>query len=139
MNPEQSVSREAVTRLLSRVSGGDAAAVNDLLPLVYGELRARAGSYFRSQPANHTLQPTALVHEAFLKLVNAPDGRWNDRAHFCAVAATAMRQILTDHARRRAAKERAQDERANATQMLTPSSNNALDGVRMNGPMQRKC
>ena len=70
------------------------------MPLVYDELRAVAGSYFRQQPEDHTLQPTALVNEAFIKLVATKAG-WKDRAHFLAVAATAMRQILVDHARKR--------------------------------------
>lgn len=89
------------TNLLQRISNGDRDAANELLPLVYSELRNRASLYFRNQPANHTLQPTALVHEAYLKLVDSRDAQWTDRTHFCAVAATAMRQILIDHARRR--------------------------------------
>ncbi len=79
------------THMLRRVSGGDSAAAEELLPLVYQELRARAGAYFRGQPADHTLQPTALVHEAYVKLVRSPSAEWHSRAHFCAVAATAMR------------------------------------------------
>jgi len=71
----------------------------ELLEAVYSELRAIAGSYFKSQDMNHTLQPTALVHEAFLKLVGSKATSWEGRAHFIAVAAMAMRQILTDHAR----------------------------------------
>ncbi len=88
------------TRVLRELEAGDATAAERLLPLVYGELRALAGSYFRSQRDSHTLQPTALVHEAFLRLIQQPAGQWQDRAHFFAVAATAMRQILTDYARR---------------------------------------
>ncbi|MBK8270870.1 MAG: sigma-70 family RNA polymerase sigma factor [Planctomycetes bacterium] len=89
------------TTLLRRISDGDRDAANDLLPLVYADLRERASLYFRNQPADHTLQPTALVHEAYLKLIDSRDAKWHDRTHFCAVAATAMRQILIDHARRR--------------------------------------
>ncbi|MSP61769.1 MAG: RNA polymerase subunit sigma-70 [Myxococcales bacterium] len=69
-----------------------------LLPLVYAQLRKIAGSYFRGRNAAHTLQPTALVHEAFLRLVRQDPESIHDRDHFIAVAATAMRQILTDHA-----------------------------------------
>lgn len=76
------------------------------MPLVYAELRALAGSYFRHQRSDQTLQPTALVHEAFLRLVDQTAVQWNDRAHFFAVAATAMRQILADHARRRRSQKR---------------------------------
>ncbi len=97
------------TVLLARVGAGDSAAAHELLPLVYEQLRAMAGSYFRGQPSDHTLQPTALVHEAYLKLVHVPDGNWEDRMHFCAVAATAMRQILHDRARRRRAAKRGGD------------------------------
>jgi RNA polymerase sigma-70 factor, ECF subfamily len=78
----------------------------ELVKEVYTKLRALAGSYFRGQPGAHTLQPTALVHEAFLKLAAVDPASWNDRSHFLAVAATAMRQILTDHARRRKAEKR---------------------------------
>ncbi|MCG8404096.1 MAG: sigma-70 family RNA polymerase sigma factor [Phycisphaerales bacterium] len=123
---ETSGSSTEVTRLLALVRDGDEGAVNDLLPLVYGELRARAAAYFRNQRSGHTLQPTALVHEAFLKLVHSPSQNWTDRAHFCAVAATAMRQILTDHARRRASGQRAVGEHA-ATLMQTPSERSSVD------------
>lgn len=100
----------------------------ELLPLVYEELRARAGAYFRGQPGNHTLQPTAVVHEAYLKLVKDPGAQWNGRAHFCAVAATAMRQILTDHARRRRLAEGARrDHAAGATMIETPSHTSGID------------
>lgn len=87
-----------VTRLLVEMSQGDSNAAGRLLPLVYDELRNLAASYFRRQRADHTLQPTALVHEAFLKLIDQTQARWNDRAHFFAVAATAMRHILVNHA-----------------------------------------
>lgn len=89
------------TILLRRLSEGDADAASELLPLIYSELRGLAGGYFRNQPADHTLQPTALVHEAFLRLIDHSEEKWNGRAHFFAVAATAMRQILVDSARRR--------------------------------------
>lgn len=94
------------TQLLSRLNDGDAAAADRLLSLIYEELRALAGSFFRGQPADHTLQPTALVHEAFIRLIDQSAVQFNDRAHFFAVAATAMRQILTDHARRTASQKR---------------------------------
>lgn len=102
------VSDEA-TQALAALSRGEEQAAQRLLPLVYGELRALAGSYFRRQRSDHTLQPTALVHEAFVRLVDQTGVHWKDRAHFFAIAATAMRQILTDHARRRAALKRGGD------------------------------
>jgi RNA polymerase sigma factor (TIGR02999 family) len=97
---------ENVTLLLAEAGRGDAAASARLMELVYGELRGLAGGYARRQRADHTLQPTALVHEAFMKLVDENATPWNDRAHFFAVAATAMRQILTDHARAKQAQKR---------------------------------
>jgi RNA polymerase sigma factor (TIGR02999 family) len=87
-----------------------------------------AGAMMRGQSAAHTLQPTALVHEAYLKLVRAPDTSWQNKAHFCAVAATAMRQILINHARRRAAAQRARDEKeARKTRLLSPSNHTTVD------------
>ncbi|TAJ04396.1 MAG: sigma-70 family RNA polymerase sigma factor [Planctomycetota bacterium] len=81
-------------------------AAQRLLPLVYDDLRALARSYFAAQPADHTLQPTALVHEAYFRLVKAPDVSWSGRAHFFAVAAKAMRQILVNDAEARQAHKR---------------------------------
>jgi len=90
-----------VTRLLGELSSGDDSAAGRLLPLVYDELRRLAGAYFHEERADHTLQPTALVHEAFLRLVDEPDSRWESRAHFYRVAARAMRRVLVNHARDR--------------------------------------
>jgi RNA polymerase sigma factor (TIGR02999 family) len=81
-------------------------AVQRLLPLVYDDLKALARSYFAAQPPDHTLQPTALVHEAYFRLVKAPEVSWSGRAHFFAVAAKAMRQILINHAEARHAGKR---------------------------------
>lgn len=94
-----------VTQLLNRVRDGDSAAANQLFPLVYADLRSVALKYFRDQPSDHTLQPTALVHEAFLRMIGN-DGKWQDRVHFFAVAATAMRQILVNYAEARGAQKR---------------------------------
>jgi RNA polymerase sigma-70 factor, ECF subfamily len=88
-----------VTRLLAAYNGGDQQALEQLLPLVYHELRKLAGSYLRRERADHTLEPTALVHEAYLRLVNQ-EIEWQNRAHFFGVAAQMMRRILVDHARR---------------------------------------
>src|SRR5262245_2507265 len=94
-----------LTRLLGEMGRGDSSAANELYPLVYADLRSMALRYFRDQPSDHTLQPTALVHEAFLKLVRH-SGQWNDRVHFLAVAATSMRQILVNYAVARSAQKR---------------------------------
>lgn len=101
--------RSTPTILLDRLNNGEQEASEQLLPLVYAELRALAGSHFRGQPVNHTLQPTALVHEAYLRMIDSPSERWQSRDHFFAVAALAMRQILTDSARRRKALKRGGD------------------------------
>jgi RNA polymerase sigma factor (TIGR02999 family) len=95
-----------VTRILTAIEAGDQLASEKLLPLVYDQLRALAGSYFRSQKGAHTLEPTALVHEAFVRLIDRSGEGWADESHFLAVAAIAMRQILTDHARKRRAAKR---------------------------------
>ena len=98
-------SDQSITQILTELSEGDGSAAERLLPQVYEELRALAAAFFQRQPRNHTLQPTALVHEAFVRLVGS-DADWNSRKHFFDVAAMAMRQLLTDHARRRAADKR---------------------------------
>jgi RNA polymerase sigma factor (TIGR02999 family) len=96
-SPEEMTSR--VTILLDRLRQGEHAALDELMPLVYGELRRIAQSFFRGQRPGHTLQPTALVNEAFVKLFERAQPEFSDRAHFLAVMARAMRQVLVDHAR----------------------------------------
>lgn len=92
-----------VTRLLSAINGGHTKAADELLPLVYDSLRRMAGAHMSHEPPGHTLQPTALVHEAYLRLVGASDMKWHGRGHFFAAAATAMRRILVERARRKMA------------------------------------
>jgi RNA polymerase sigma factor (TIGR02999 family) len=92
-------SSHQVTQLLSDWSRGDPKAREELMPLVYGELRRLAQSYLRRERSDHTLQATALVHEAYLRLVEQNDVQWNNRGHFFAITAQAMRRILVDHAR----------------------------------------
>jgi len=99
-------SHSPVTQLLSRWNQGDPAARDALVSIVYQELRRVARKCLASQPSDHTLQPTALVHEAYLRLVKAGSVNWQGRVHFFAVSATIMRQILVDHARKHAAKKR---------------------------------
>ena len=94
-----------MTSLIQRLGEGDAAVADELFSLVYDELRAVANRLFARQPQNHTLQPTALVHEAWLKLAGG-DVNWQSRGHFFAVAARAMRQVLTDKARAQRAERR---------------------------------
>jgi RNA polymerase sigma factor (TIGR02999 family) len=94
-------SASAVTTLLRAWRRGDQAAFERLTPLVYDQLRRRARHYLRGERPNHTLRPTALVHEAYLRLVNLDQVDWQDRSHFFALAARQMRRILVDSARAR--------------------------------------
>lgn len=95
----ESPKRGEVTSLLVQLARGDEGAASKLIPLVYGELHRLAGGYMRRERADHTLQPTALVHEAYIKLVEFRSIDWRGRAHFLAIAAQLMRNILIDHAR----------------------------------------
>jgi len=94
-----------LTQLLNRFSAGDASAEAELVPLLYGELRRIAASQFRKERTGHTLQPTALVHEAYLRVVGRK-AAWEGRAHFFRVAAQVMRSVLVDSARQRLAQKR---------------------------------
>jgi len=96
----------AVTVLLTRVKNGDQGALAELMPLVYRELRRLAGHFMREERTGHTLQPTALVHEAYLCMVGQDRTNWQNRAQFMAIAAQIMRRILLQYARRRAAGKR---------------------------------
>jgi RNA polymerase sigma factor (TIGR02999 family) len=95
-----------ITHLLLDLRAGNADAMTRLMPIVYRELRRLAAHYMRQERAEHTLQPTALVHEAYLRLVGQTDRNWQNRAHFFAVAAQAMRTVLIDHARANLARKR---------------------------------
>lgn len=95
-----------ITRMLATLRDGDCVAAAELLPLVYDELRILAGDLMEGQRRGHTLQATALVHEAYLRLAHEGAGKWEDRAHFFRVAAIAMRHILVNHARDKARQKR---------------------------------
>ena len=111
-----------VTQLLSAIESGDPKAAEELLPLVYNELRQLAAHRLAGEQRQHTLQPTALVHEAWLKVAGAENRAWNGRAHFFAAAAEAMRRILVDRARRRlAAKRGAGADRLDADDLDIPA------------------
>ena len=94
-------SPEEVTQLLLAWNGGDTAALDKLMPLVYDELRKAAKRYMRREAVGHTLQTAALVNEVYLRLIDAKNVRWQDRAHFLAISARLMRRVLVDFARRR--------------------------------------
>lgn len=97
---------QQVSQILLRVAEGDYAARSELLPVIYHELRRMASARMRNEAVDHTLQPTALVHEAYLRLMRQPDGSWENRKHFFVAAAEAMRRILIEHARTRDAAKR---------------------------------
>ncbi len=88
------------------MQAGDTGAADELLPAVYDELRGLARRYFAAERAEHTLQPTALVHEVYIRIADQTASTWKDKAHFLGIAARVMRQILVDHARRKSAKKR---------------------------------
>jgi RNA polymerase sigma factor (TIGR02999 family) len=102
--------KDDVTRLLQKWSSGDQEALNELMPAVYAEVRKLARSYLRRERPDHTLQATALVNEAYLRLIDQRQVRWNNRAHFFGIAAQMMRRVLVDHARSRNADKRGNGE-----------------------------
>lgn len=110
-----------VTRLLRRWRDGDPKALEDLTPLVYDELRRLARRHMVSERSDHTLQATALVHEAFIRIVDS-EVPWRDRVHFFALAARQMRRILVDHARARAAQKRGGDGRRISLDAAAPAA-----------------
>ena len=127
--PEEESQRQQVSRLLADWSKEDPAARDALVAIVYKELRRLAHHYMQGERANHTLQTTALVNEAYLRLTDLTRMQWRDRAHFFAMAATLMRRVLVDHAR-----DRARDKRGGGVvftaledePMAAPSSIDAL-------------
>lgn len=106
MLPIEMSSPDGITQLLIDWGKGDQAALEKLMPLVYSELRRLASNYLRRERAEHTLQPTALVNEAYLKLVHQKNAKWQNRAHFFGISAQLMRRILVDHARQHQAVKR---------------------------------
>ena len=125
-----------VTRLLLDVSSGRREATDELLPLVYAELRDLAARLLRSERSDHTLQPTALVHEAYLRLVDQRVGTWENRAHFLGIAAGAMRRILVDHARRRGTAKR-RGARVTLDDAVAPATGPSVDLVEIDAALAR--
>ncbi|HKS38006.1 MAG TPA: sigma-70 family RNA polymerase sigma factor [Verrucomicrobiae bacterium] len=135
-----------VTRILNAIENGDAKAADELLPLVYEELRRLAASKMANEAAGHTLQPTALVHEAWLRLVGNENPKFKNRAHFFASAAEAMRRILIDRARqKRALRRGGGQQRVNLDEVEVASSdsddqllamNEALDKLAARNPLE---
>jgi RNA polymerase sigma factor (TIGR02999 family) len=133
--------RSEVTRILLDLSAAEAAdpqLTERLFELVYGELRSLAASLMRRERAGHTLQPTALVHEAYLRLVDRTRIGLKDRGHFIGVAARAMRQILVDHARRRGTVKRGGEwERVTLESAEAPAAGDTFEVIRLNEALER--
>jgi len=134
--------REDVTELLEAWSGGDASALDRLVPLVVDDLRGMARAYLARERPGHTLEPTAVVNELYLKLVGKRSVQWADRAHFFATMAQAMRRILVDHARRRGAQKKGGGAVRvtfdKAYDVATPGSpDDGLDVVAVDGALAR--
>jgi RNA polymerase sigma factor (TIGR02999 family) len=126
-----------VTQLLQRWSGGDSRALDELTPLVYSEVRKLARSYLRRERPNHTLQPTALVNEAYIRLVDQRRVQWQNRAHFFGIAAQMMRRVLVDHARMRQAEKRGSGENAVVLDdALAVSADRGVDLVRLDDALE---
>ena len=126
------------TQLLLAWSAGNHEALNEMLPLVYDELHRLASNYLRDERPDHTLQPTALVHEAYLRLINQRSVDWRNRAQFLGVAASMMRRILVNHARDRAAAKRdGNRERVSLSLVEAPSGGPDLDLVALDDALQR--
>jgi RNA polymerase sigma factor (TIGR02999 family) len=130
----QAASRE-VTRILEAINGGDRDARERLVPLVYGELRGLAAGYMRREREGHTLQPTALVNEAWIRLVDQSRVEWRGRAHFFGIAAQAMRRILVDHHRRRSAARRGAGKAVTMLEDGTDTFRDPLDLVALDEAM----
>ena len=118
-------SSDELARLLDEASAGKRAALEALLPIVYDELHRLAAAYMRRERPGQTLQATALVHEAYLRLLREKHTRWESRAHFCAIAAGSMRQILVERARARGRLKRAGDQHRITLSDAIPAENPA--------------
>ena len=134
----QEESRPDVHRLLESLSEGKSSAANELMPLVFGELRSLAARLLSRERPGHTLQPTELVNEAFLRLVNQKRVTWQGRTHFFAIGAQAMRRILVDHARSKLRKKRGQRPlRVELTEKLLISSENIEDVLAVDEALEK--
>lgn len=134
---ESSEASQAVTHLLAQWTAGDSAALEALIPLVYSELHRLAHGYLSGEKRGHTLQSTALVNEAYMRLVGQVPGRINNRAHFLGVAAHLMRQILVDYARAQRAAKRDGGERIELVESLHPIEIHNVDLIALDGALER--
>lgn len=129
-------SREEVTALLNEINSGAASAPERLLPLVYDELRKLAKSYMQKERPEHTLQATALVHDAYIRLVDWENVSWQNRAHFFSVAAQVMRNILVDHALKKKTQKRDFGQRIELTENVSFSGQRDVDVIELNEALE---
>ena len=130
-------SPKEITELLNDWSQGDEPALERLMPLVYEELRGMARRYMQSQESDHTLQPTALIHEVYVKLAGQKEKSWQNRAHFFGVAAKAMRHILIDYVRNRNSKKRGAGQRVELNDLMIVSTERAAGLIELDGALTR--
>lgn len=126
-----------VTRLLRALQQGGDGAAEQLAPLIYEELHVLAVHYMRGERADHTLQPTALVNEAYLRLMGQQQASWQNRSHFFGIAAQAMRRILVDHARRRRAGKREGGERVTLDESVAEAPAHSVDLVALDDALRK--
>lgn len=126
-----------MTRLLGELQQGAEGAGDQLVPLVYAELHALAVHYMRGERADHTLQPTALVNDAYIRLVGQRNASWQNRSHFFGIAAQAMRRILVDHARRNRASKREGGERVTLDESVAESPQRSVDLIALDDALER--
>jgi RNA polymerase sigma-70 factor (ECF subfamily) len=128
--------RQEVTALLSEINDGTASAPERLLPLVYDELRKLAAAYMANERSDHTLQATALVHDAYIRLVDWENVSWQNRAHFFSVAAQVMRNILVNHAIARKAQKRDFGQRIELTEDISFAGGQEIDLIELNDALE---
>lgn len=128
--------RQEVTALLKEINDGTVSAPERLLPLVYDELRKLAQSYMANERPDHTLQATALVHDAYIRLVDWENVSWQNRAHFFSVAAQVMRNILVNHAVKRKTKKRDFGQRIELTEEISFTGGNEIDLIELNEALE---
>ena len=126
-----------VTQLLAEVREGNQASIDALFEKVYGELRRLAGDYFRRERPDHTMQPTALVHDAYVRLVGSDNVNWENRAHFFNVAAQVMRNIMVDHARKHKAEKRGSGEKVSLDEVVSFSNERNIDLLALDDALNR--
>src|SRR5271170_1666946 len=128
----------SITALLTQLSEGNREVEARLIPQIYDELRRVAGRYMRFERVNHTLQPTALVNEAYARLIQEPHLHWKSRAHFFATAAQLMRRILVDHARaRRAGKRGGVQHQVTLNEDIVPAPGQSIDILALHEALER--